>query len=170
MIRLRPYKSVDAKYLLNWVSDERLFAMWCANRFIYPLTEEQLMEYKENCDNDENSWIFTALNEAGLPVGHVFMRAADYEQQSVHLGFIVMDPNYRGRGYGREMVNLAVKYAFDILKVKRVMLKVFDCNPIAYHCYQFCGFQEEEYLKDRFPFKEENWGCYDMAIQSTNGI
>ncbi len=166
MIRLRPYKSSDADYVIQWVNEERLFTMWCANRFTYPLTEQQLREYQENMNREETGWIFTALDETGRPVGHICMRAADYEKQSIHFGFVVIDPAFRGRGYGKEMVNLAIKYAFEILKVKRATLKVFDCNPTAHHCYQTCGFQEERYVKEHFPFHEEKWGCYDMAISA----
>lgn len=31
MLRLRPYKLSDAKYIVNWVKDEQAFVMWCAN-------------------------------------------------------------------------------------------------------------------------------------------
>ena len=48
MLRLRPYKLSDAKYIVNWVKDEKCFAMWCANLFKYPLTAAQLNEYKMN--------------------------------------------------------------------------------------------------------------------------
>lgn len=169
MIRLRPYKSSDAEYLIHWIKDERVFSMWCADRFTYPLTEEQLQKYKENYDNDEHGWIFTALNETGSPVGHLLMRAADYENQSVHLGFIVVNPDCRGQGYGKEMVSLAVNYAFEILKVKRVTLKVFENNRTARQCYQSCGFRDEAYHKDKFLYKEEKWSGYDMVVELASG-
>jgi len=167
MIRIRPYKVSDAKQLLNWAKEERLFTMWCANKFTYPLTEEQLKEYKEKYDHDEHGWIFTALNEKGSPIGHFLMRMADYEKQSVHLGFIIVNPECRGQGYGKEMLRLAVKYAFELLNVKRVTLVVFENNPSAHYCYKACGFIDETYRKDGFAYHNEKWGCYDMAIESS---
>lgn len=38
MIRLRPYKQSDSKEIVNWISDEKEFVMWCANNLNYPLT------------------------------------------------------------------------------------------------------------------------------------
>ncbi|NLJ30714.1 MAG: GNAT family N-acetyltransferase [Clostridiales bacterium] len=165
MIRLRPYKASDAGYLLNWVDGERCFAMWCAGKFTYPLTAEQLEKYRKTYEQDEHSWIFSALDENGTPVGHFFLRGADYQKQSVHLGFIVVDPRRRGQGCGKEMVTLAVKYAFEILKMNRVTLKVFENNPAAHACYLASGFREEAYRSGDFPYKDETWGRYDMVIE-----
>jgi len=166
MIRLRPYKLSDAKYLIDWVKDERLFAMWCANKFSYPLTEKQLITYKDIYENDEQGWIFTALDESGVPIGHLLMRMADYKKKSVHFGFIIINQNYRGKGYGKEMIALAVKYAFEILKVKKVTLGVFSNNPAAHNCYKSVGFVDQKFNEDSFPYKEEKWGLYDMQIET----
>ncbi len=164
MLRLRPFKMGDAKYLMNWFTDERSFKMWSADKFDYPLSEEQLRNYKEMYEEDEFGWIFIALDEKGTPVGHLLMRMADYEKNSVHFGFIVVDASMRGKGYGSEMVRLAVQYAFEILKVKMVTLGVFDTNPGAQACYRKVGFITESYDLDVLTYKDEKWGMYNMAI------
>ena len=91
------------------------------------------------------------------------MAAADYEADSVHMGYIVLAPEVRGRGVGQQMVSMAVTYAVELLGMKRVTLKVFDCNPGAQHCYEKVGFREEEYRKEDFPYREEMWGNSLMA-------
>lgn len=165
MIRIRPFKISDADYLINWVGDRRKFTMWSADKFKYPLTKEQIEEYMNKYEQDEHGWIFTALDKAGKPVGHFLMRMADYQNESVHLGFIIVDSEIRGKGYGREMVSLAVKYAFVILKVRRVTLGVFANNPAAHNCYKSVGFLEEKYEEEAFTYQDEKWGLYDMAIE-----
>ena len=165
MIRLRPYKLNDYKYILNWFNNEFIFKQWCADKFTYPLTKEQLNVYYHKYENDANAWIMTALNEDGTPVGHFLMRMADYRNESIHLGFIVVDSQIRGQGYGKEMVSLAIKYAFDILKVKRVTLGVFDNNFPAHYCYKAIGFVDEKYNEGIFPYENDKWGIYDMAIK-----
>ena len=168
MIRLRPFKLCDIEYLLKWTGNKCTFAQWCANKFTYPLTKEQLVSYYQKYENDDRAWIMTALDKEGVPVGHQLMRMADYENESIHFGFIIVDSEIRGKGYGKEMVSLAVKYAFDILKVRHVTLAVFDNNPVAQHCYKSAGFKDVKYHEAVFPFGEEKWGVYDMAI-SING-
>ncbi|MGB4661672.1 MAG: GNAT family protein [Mobilitalea sp.] len=162
MLRLRPFKICDAKDLLSWVQEERVFSMWCANKFEYPLTENQIKAYKEIYDADEKGWMLSALNESGKVVGHLLMRNADYEKESIHFGFIIVDPSYRGKGYGKEMVKLALRYAFEILHMKHATLGVYANNEAAHNCYKAVGFVDQEYFEDFFPYKDEKWGLYTM--------
>ncbi len=165
VIRLRPYKQTDAEYICKWTADEYTFAQWCADKFTYPLTAEQLHSYYHSYEKDNKGWLMTALDQKGTPVGHLLMRRANYQSNSVHLGFIIVDSTLRGKGYGKEMVSLAVKYAFDILLVRRVTLGVFDNNPNAHYCYKAAGLTDEKYDEGVFPFNDEKWGIYYMAIE-----
>ena len=63
MLRLRPFKMRDAAYLVNWLKDERSFKMWSADKFDYPLSVEQLKNYKEMYEEDVFGWIFVALDD-----------------------------------------------------------------------------------------------------------
>lgn len=164
MIRLRPYKLSDNEYLLKWMGDEHAFIQWCANKFTFPLTKEQILSYYHSYENNEKAWIMTALDNEGIPVGHLLMRMADYQKESIHFGFIIVDPLIRGKGSGKEMVSLAVKYAFDILKVNRITLGVFDNNPAAHNCYKAVGFVDDKYHENIFSFGDYKWGIYDMVI------
>lgn len=165
MLRLRPFKSMDAKYLLSWMQDRRAFAMWSADKFQYPLTQAQLNNYSQKYEQDEFAWLMTALDEQGTPVGHFLMRLADYDSNSVHMGFVIIDPKQRGKGRGRQMLELAIKYAFEMLNMKKITLGVFDCNPAAHYCYKNAGFIDERFDPDAFTFQNEPWGLYDMSIE-----
>lgn len=165
MLRIRPFKISDANLMINWIKDERIFRMWCVDKFNYPLTIEQLQAYQNEYEQNEFGWIFVALDEQGTPIGHFVMRMANYEKESVHLGLVVIDSKKRGLGYGKEMVELAVKYAFELLGVKRVTLAVYDVNPGAKQCYEKVGFVTETYHQGSFTYKDEVWGTYNMAIE-----
>lgn len=167
MLRLRPFKLSDIEYLLSWAGDEYSFAQWCANKFEYPLTREQLLSYYQKYEEDDRGWIMAAVDEDGTPVGHLLMRSADYQKESIHLGFIIVNSKIKGKGYGKELVSLAVKYSFEILKVEQVTLAVYDNNPAAHQCYKAAGFKDVQYREAAFPFGNERWGVYDMAICKT---
>lgn len=165
MLRLRPYKSCDAKYIIDWINNEEEFAKWCANLITYPFTEESMKITQERFENYENGWLFTSINKKGTPIGFLSMSKADYEKNSVHLGFIIVDSSKRNKGFGKQMINQALKYAFEILNVSRVTLKVFDNNPTAHICYQKLGFVDVRHGENTFPYKDEMWGYYDMVIE-----
>lgn len=165
MIRLRPFKSVDIEKLLPWLADERIFTMWNSAGFVYPLTEEQVEKKLEELEWHKDEWVMAAVDEFGELVGHFYMRRADFQRNSVHLGLIVVDESRRGQGLGKQMVEKAVQYAFSMLNVDRVTLGVYDCNPRAYACYQKVGFKEEAFTLDVVQFQGEHWNRHEMVME-----
>ena len=64
------------------------------------------------------------------------------------------------------MLLLALKYAFEILKVNKVTLGVFENNPSAYCCYKAAGFKEIQLeKKEHYEVLGEKWKCIEMEVQ-----
>lgn len=164
MLRLRPFKPNEAEKLVAWFSDESSFRKWGKNNFDYPLTVSAFNEFFNKNQEDEFAWQIAALDEDGNLVGHFQMRCTNYNSESVHLGYIVIDPEMRGKGYGKEMIRCALNYAFEILKMKKVTVNVYDSNPAAHGCYLSVGFHDEEFVENALSFGNETWGVYKMAV------
>lgn len=161
MLRLRPYKKCDAKCIVSWIKDEESFWKWCAGRYEkYPITAEDMNKYYEAYAEDESFFQMTAIDENGA-VGHLIMRFLDEEKSDLRFGFIIVDAEKRGKGYGKEMLKLAMEYAFKILKVKRVSLGVFENNPSAIHCYQSAGLSKTGETA-KYQLMGEEWNCLEM--------
>lgn len=159
-MRLRPYKPSDASRILSWVKDEETFRRWVTDRYPnYPITEEDMNRKYLNCNGDcpepDNFYPFTAFCEDGI-VGHLIMRFTDADKSVLRFGFVIVDDSVRGKGYGKQMLKLALQYAFDILKVQKVTLGVLENNPGAYHCYKAAGFRD-------IPMEEPEY--YDLMGQ-----
>lgn len=169
MLRLRPYKKEDGACLLSWLTDERTVELWKADRFSWPLTKEQLERYREQFEQDPAACIFTAVDGTGAPAGHFSFREINYERNSAHMGFIVVDPQARGQGFGRQMVSLALRYAFELLMLERVTLGVFDCNLAARRCYESLGFKEIEREHKTVGFHGETWEYFYLAAEKKRG-
>src|SRR5665647_20336 len=103
MLRIRPYKYKDANAIPSWIKDEIEHAFWCANLFKYPLTVEDFENKRIELDSKDDSIFFTALDKNGIQVGLFSVMHFDYIINNAHLGFIILDPNFRGKGYGQEM-------------------------------------------------------------------
>ncbi len=143
MLRLRPYKPCDGQAILSFIKDEETFYKWSAGKLgTFPLTVSHLNHrYSEDnfdCEPD-NFYPCTAFDETGI-VGHLTLRFTDREKQVIRFGLILVDDTKRGKGYGKEMLRLALSYAFDLLKAKKVTLGVFENNPSALACYRSVGF------------------------------
>lgn len=165
MLRLRPYKACDAKTIVTWVGDEVSFRKWCADRYDhYPISAEDMNEHYNAVAYDDNFYQFTAFDESGI-VGHLIMRFTDEEKKILRFGFVIVDPKKRGQGYGKKMLELAIKYAFEILKTEKITLAAFDNNPEAIRCYKAVGFKEIIPEEERpFCVFDEQWQRVEMEM------
>ena len=145
-MRLRPYiHDKDFDSIKNWMPEERAHAMWCANIIPYPMEKDGFAEVMSSA----------------------FDRFGDtpFETNEVLLKFVMVDPAKRGKGLGKEMLGLAVKYAFEISHADLVHLNVFPENTGAKKCYEGAGFVERDTTPEAFTYKDEKWGRTNMAIR-----
>lgn len=67
----------------------------------------------------------------------------------------------------KEMLQLAVQYAFDITKADAVQLNVYPINTGAKRCYEKVGFVENMTRKNAFQYKDESWDSCNMVMKKT---
>ena len=101
-----------------------------------------------------------------IPIGF-FIYIVDVAEKTGFLKFIMLNNEIRGRGYGTQMLALALNYAFEKTGVLSVSLNVFDINYGAKKCYQKLGFIENSILKDAFSFQDEKWARCHMTVTKT---
>ncbi|MBR4711881.1 MAG: GNAT family N-acetyltransferase [Clostridia bacterium] len=165
MLRLRPYKRCDAAAIVSWVGDRTAFHKWCADRFdTWPITADDLNRHYDAMADSDSFYEMTAFDAAG-PAGHLILRFTDAEKTVLRFGFVIVDSARRGRGYGREMLALAVRYAFDILKAEKITIGVFENNEPAYRCYRAAGFRDVPLAEPEvFHVMGEDWNCLEMEM------
>ncbi|MDE7360937.1 MAG: GNAT family N-acetyltransferase [Oscillospiraceae bacterium] len=165
MMRLRPYKPCDAEYIVKWCGNEYAFRQWSADRYPkFPITADNMNMYYGNNKENGGLWALTAFDETGV-VGHLTMRFPKGNFDEVRFGFVIVDSEKRGRGYGKEMLSLAVKNAFEFVKVKKISLGVFENNTAALQCYKAVGFNVVETDKtESYNCLGETWKCIEMEI------
>ena len=169
MLRLRPYKPCDAETILSWIKDEAALRRWSSDRYgPWPVTardmNEKYLEHNGDCPEPDNFYPMTAYDETGV-VGHLILRWTDEGKTVLRLGFIIVDDAKRGRGCGREMVRLAMRYAFGFLQARKLTLGVFENNPAAYRCYRAAGFREIPDLPPTgYAVMGERWKCIEMEM------
>lgn len=171
MLRLRPYKKGDASEIVSWIEDEEGFRKWSAYRYDhYPITSDDMNKlYDKEADND----VFFAMSalDGDKLCGHLIMRFTDELKTDLRFGFIIVDPKVRGRGYGYKMISLALQYAFNVLKVERVTLCVYDNNESAKKCYYKCGFREyDESKRFKFNFHNQEWTGLELEAHRCEGV
>lgn len=167
MLRLRPFRTIDAKTIITWANEPREFYMWSAGLLgDFPVSEQKLLEAVSARENNPKYFPLVAFDEDGL-VGFLTIRTPGDDDKKVALGYVIVDPNKRSKGYGKKMLKLALKFAFDIYGATEVSLDVFDSNKQAYNCYKSIGFNETG-KQELFKMGEYTWNYVEMMIESNN--
>ncbi len=166
MLRLRHYKPCDGEKIVTWLKDEEIFYKWSTGRFgKYPLTSEKLNEkyitFNGDCPESDNFYPFT-FTDGNEVAGSLIMRYINHEKTVLRFGFIIVDSEKRGNGYGKKMLSLALKYAFEIYGAEKVTLGVFENNESARHCYESTGFKAIG--EEIYEINGEIWKCIEMEI------
>ena len=77
---------------------------------------------------------------------------------------MIVNNEFRGKGYGAQMIQLIQKYAFEIAGVSSIQINVFDVNTSARKCYVRNGFVEDSLTEKAFAFHDEKWGRCHMVV------
>ncbi len=163
MLRLRPYKSCDAETIEKWIRDEEVFNKWGGLLFgDFPISaktiDDMYLLKNGRCEEPDNFYPWVAFDDKGNVVGHFIMRYLHGDRKILRFGWVIVDDHLRGKGYGKQMLSLGLKYAFEIMGADKVTIGVFENNEPAHRCYVGLGFQDKEIVQ------KEPWDVIEMEI------
>lgn len=109
-----------------------------------PESLEQLQaSFAERANSGSRGDIEFAIVADGQLIGLCELGAVHPAHGTASLTLFLGDSNYRGRGYGREVLRLLIDYAFRVRNIRKLWLSTNSENGPALRCYQACGFVEE---------------------------
>ena len=160
MIRIRPYKAADADTILLWCQDEIAFYKWTAGVLgNYPITQNEFHSV-------ESLMPFTAFDETGI-VGFFTLRNPNEALDELRFGFVIINPEERGKGYGKTMLRLGLRFVFEIYGAKKATLGVFENNLPAYYCYKAVGFDDVILnTTETYCVLGEEWKCKELMMEN----
>lgn len=147
-IYLRPITMEDTDRIVAWRNEERV-----SKNFIY-----QEVFTRQGHEN----WMRTRVETGSVvqfiicerkddrPVGSVYFRDIDRQNKKAEYGIFIGEADAAGKGIGSEAARLAVDYARDVLRLHKLMLRVFADNAGAVKSYRNAGFVQEARLRDEF--------------------
>lgn len=85
----------------------------------------------------------------GKPIGSMVLRGdANPRSGTGRFGIGIHDPEYVGRGYGRDALETFLDWAFRMMGFRRLKLQTLATNERALRLYEACGFQREGLLRE----------------------
>lgn len=104
-----------------------------------------------------------AVEYDGRCIGGTGLRVnPDQHRAAFWIGLFVA--RLRGKGIGREVTRLVVRWAFSELGVHRVELEVLASNDRAIRCYRACGFRQEGVRREAELYPDGWQDFVEMAI------
>lgn len=149
-LRLRKYRAGDAERMFQLYSDPRVMRYWS----FPPWTEMAQAEAYVQRALDEMAegrvlpWAMAAHGDDRL-IGTVTLFALDPVQGRAEIGYS-LDPKLQGQGMASEALRLALAYAFDTLRLRRVEADVDPRNAPSCRLLERLGFRLEGLLRSRW--------------------
>ncbi len=144
--RLAPFEPVWAALVASWARDARE-TYWLAPKSHPPLTATEVLCWRKP-DHHPYELLTGDRRE---PIGYGELNLLTGAPRQYWLGHLVVDPGYRGRGYGVQLTGLLLHEAFERRGARRVTLVVFPENETALRSYRMAGMVDDGYEWHTFP-------------------
>jgi len=126
---------------LGWLRDVESNSFIQSARIDYRI--EELIEFIKSVNSDVNAILFGIFLKSNFQfIGTLKIQPIDFTLGTAWLGIMIGNPEFRGRGYGREAMQGVLKFLFNSLKLKEVFLGVDLKNFDAIALYETLGFIE----------------------------
>lgn len=95
------------------------------------------------------------------------LRNPDESLAELRFGFVIVNPHKRGKGYGKAMLRLGIKFVFEIYGAQKASLGVFENNLPAYYCYKAVGFSDTVLdMTETYCVLGEEWKCKELIMEN----
>lgn len=148
-IFLRALTQSDAnEEYLSWLNDEETTRGLASG--VFPSSIEALKKFVESISSRKDVVMFAICDvQNGQHIGNIKLDNFDWVSRTCELGILIGNKNYWGKGIGYEVCLLTLKYAFQDLNIRKVVLAVYENNPAAVKLYEKLGFQHEGRLRQQ---------------------
>lgn len=136
-----------------------------------PLSDAQVRAFWEEIVIDPGSELryfaiepLTGNPNKGQFVGACSLQHIDMRNRHAELGIFMASRESRGQGYGLDAVRLLLKYGFEVLRLDKIHLGVYDFNEGGLRLYERIGFRYEGCLRQMIYYEGRYWDEWAMGI------
>ena len=140
LLNSSPYRMQSAKSNLKWMEEE-VAEMSPASYFfsIRTLAEDKL-------------------------IGELSLEVVTWPGRDAFVGLGIGETEYWSKGYGTDVMNVLLRFAFTEINLQRVTLNVFEYNPRAIRSYEKAGFRHEGRARKVLNKEGKRWDVFYMGI------
>ena len=161
-IILRPVEKSDAALLQKWMNDPQIRGLTGETS---PSTFGDVEAYLERLrTNPDRAWFIIEVKESGRAIGETGLLRMFHPWRTSDLSIIIGEKDAWGQGYGTEVINLLLDYAFGYLNFHRISVGVVGFNHAALRFYEKIGFKQEGIQRDGYFYNHQYSDFVMMSI------
>jgi RimJ/RimL family protein N-acetyltransferase len=152
----------DCKYFYEWEKDPAIVEYLSIDKDIQ---YEDVVKSFVLASNDSKMLMFTILSKTeNAPIGRVIISRISSRENSLDITKLYIgNKSFQGKGYGIELMQVLIKYAFFDLNMERVTLDYYVDNKRAELLYNKVGFKNEGVMRNA-TIKDGKY--YDLKLMS----
>lgn len=155
-VTIRELKKGDAAGMLEWMTDPEISS--CFRYDASKITLASCQKFIKSANDNPTSRHFAIVNNKDEYLGTVSLKNIDFAEGTAEFA---IGTRKNVHGIGADATILALKEAFEKLKLNKVYLNVYSENTRAQKCYLKVGFkftqkEENAFEKDGI-WKDLNW-------------
>ena len=161
-VRLTAVTSNDLPAITRWWSDPDFLRLYNTAPAI-PRNEDQLSRRFDLSQTSPDVFLFAVrmLDDDDELIGLLEFDGIEWAHRTTFVSIGIGDARYRGRGYGRDAMQVGLHFVFNELNLYRVCLTVFSYNKAAIALYEALGFVREGVYREHL---ERDGQRYDMFL------
>lgn len=123
-------------------------------------SENYLKKLKNRSNGKDGYYWVISLVDGGI-IGNIGVLNIDQYKRMGEIGYGI-HPDYWGKGFFKETLNLLIKELIETYKFNRIWAKTNTLNLASISGLKSCGFSEEGVLRDYYLHNKT--GCYSDAV------
>jgi len=154
-IIIRPMEMEDINFIHKWWNNgESLEYSGLKYGFMLSRTalENLFKSQIESTDmylSDERMFIICKKDDMKA-IGDISYRNWDKRNRSAEIGIEICNPDDRGKGYGKDAINIFIDFMFRHLNLNRIELTTAESNKLAQSLYYKLGFKLIGVIRDSY--------------------
>jgi RimJ/RimL family protein N-acetyltransferase len=126
-------KKLITKKYVKWLNDEKV------NKFIInkrrKTIKKDIFYYLKSLDKKKNIFLSIHLKKKNVHIGNIRLKVL-FKKKYVYFSILIGDSKYHNKGLGSECLKYIIIYCKNILKLKKILVKVYKKNISAVRIYK----------------------------------
>ena len=125
-------KLINKRYI-SWLNDKKV------NKFIInkkkKTLKKDILNYLKSLNKKKNIFLSIHIKKKKIHIGNIRLKIF-FKERKVYFSILIGEYKYHNRGLGSESLKYTIIYCKNILKLKKILVKVYKKNISALKIYK----------------------------------